>query len=141
MKISIKGDLFVAPKSRKTQKRPIICVRYGWILFCFHPIKQYRKKTWAEPKHLNKHNKVQYMTCYESLMSQIKKSVSILANSDEFNWQLWHVNTLLDWKPLVLSTVLVVFGKTKPALEFKLIWEYLIKASLFIHLYLQKVFQ
>ena len=81
------------------------------------------------------------MTCYESLMSQIKKSVSILANSDEFNWQLWHVNTLLDWKPLVLSTVLVVFGKTKPALEFKLIWEYLIKASLFIHLYLQKVFQ
>ena len=41
---------------------------------CFHPIKQYRKKTWAEPKNLNKHNKVQYMTCYESLMSQIKKA-------------------------------------------------------------------
>ena len=46
------------------------------------------KKTWAEPKHLNKHNKVQYMTCYESLMIQIKKSVSILTNSDEFNRQL-----------------------------------------------------
>ena len=46
------------------------------------------EKTWAEPKHLNKHNKVQYMTCYESLMSQIKKSVSILTNSDEFNRQL-----------------------------------------------------
>ena len=49
------------------------------------PLSSIEKKTWAEPKHLNKHNKVQYMTCYESLLSQIKKSVSILANSDEFN--------------------------------------------------------
>ena len=81
------------------------------------------------------------MTYYESLMSQRKKSVSILATSDEFSKQLWHGNTLLDWKPLVLFTVLVVFWKTKPALEFKLIWKYLIKASLFIHLYLQKVFK
>lgn len=32
------------------------------------------KKTWAEPKHLNIHNKIQYMNCYESL-PKLKKRI------------------------------------------------------------------
>ena len=50
------------------------------------------EKTWAEPRHLNIHNKVQYMNCYESLTSHIKKAnrfsriVTILADNFDFEY-------------------------------------------------------
>ena len=63
------------------------------------------KKTWTEPDHLSIYKKLQYINCYEKLMSQIKKANLILANSEEFSGQLWHVNTLLDRKALIFFKV------------------------------------